>query len=366
MTRLRDRGGASPETLHELTNGYVGPSKSPKQRPGTTWRFALPANTKGLCAYKNKLYVFSATPIAAGLTLPTPVNATHGTTTTGGSLVAGTYWYRVSAINDQGETLASTETSMVVPAGTATNTVVVNWTAVVTPAGVSPVTRYKIYGRTTGVEQLMQTVGLVTTWTDDGTVAPVGPLPATNTTSSYVISTLRHPSSTFTGKLLDIHYAQSFLGYLYVVAEFDDGQIFHYWLQVKSNWLASHAYQPNETVQPTTPNGYYYQATSGLNPLAWAPAVKRAVNDVVQPTKTTGWIYTCTAVTGNNPVSGATEPVWPQVNGATVIEFVEAAPVTPPIPPVTPAPNPGDYGNPGGAGGGGGSGGWHNPPPRFR
>lgn len=115
--------------------------------------------------------------------LPTPVNAAFGTATTGGSLPAGTYYYRVSAVNAYGETLASTETSQVVPAGTATNTVTVNWTAVTVPDGVSTVTGYKVYGRTTGAELLLASVGLVTTYVDTGSLTPAGALPTTNTTA---------------------------------------------------------------------------------------------------------------------------------------------------------------------------------------
>ena len=115
--------------------------------------------------------------------LPSPVNAAFSTATIGGSLAAGTYYYRVSAINANGETLASTETSQVVPAGTSTNTVTVNWVAVTPPAGVAAVTGYRIYGRTTGTELFLASVGLVTTYVDTGALTPAGALPATNTTS---------------------------------------------------------------------------------------------------------------------------------------------------------------------------------------
>lgn len=116
--------------------------------------------------------------------LPTPVNAAFSTATTGGTLVPGTYYYRVSAINANGETLASAETSQVVPPGTNTNTVTVNWSAVTVPSGVSTVTGYRIYGRSIGAELLIATVGLVTTYVDTGGVTPVGALPLLNTTAA--------------------------------------------------------------------------------------------------------------------------------------------------------------------------------------
>jgi hypothetical protein len=112
-----------------------------------------------------------------GDAIVTPVNAAFSTATTGGSLVAATYWYRVAAINSRGRTIASTETSQVVPAGTSTNTVTVNWGAVTGATG------YGVYGRTTGAEQLIADVGAVTTYVDTGSITPSGALPTANTTS---------------------------------------------------------------------------------------------------------------------------------------------------------------------------------------
>lgn len=109
-------------------------------------------------------------------TLSTPVNAAFSTASTGGSLVPGTYYYRVSALGAAGETLASTETSQVVGAGTNTNKVTVNWGAVTNATG------YKVYGRTTGAELLIATVGAVTTYVDTGAITPAGALPVANTT----------------------------------------------------------------------------------------------------------------------------------------------------------------------------------------
>lgn len=111
-------------------------------------------------------------------TLATPVNAALSTASTGGSLAAGTYWYRVTATNDIGETLGSTETSQVVPAGTSTNTVTVNWNSVTGATG------YKVYGRTSGGELFIASVGAVATYTDTGSITPSGALPSSNTTGT--------------------------------------------------------------------------------------------------------------------------------------------------------------------------------------
>lgn len=64
MTRLRDKGGASPETLYELTNAYINASRSPTQRPGTTWTYQFGANTHGLVAFQGIFYAFTDNPAA--------------------------------------------------------------------------------------------------------------------------------------------------------------------------------------------------------------------------------------------------------------------------------------------------------------
>src|SRR3546814_14212533 len=87
-----------------------------------------------------------------------PVNAGFATATTRGTIAAGTHYYRVSALDGAGgETLASAETSQVTTG--ATSTVTVNWTKVTGATG------YKVYGRATGAEQLIATVGDVATYT---------------------------------------------------------------------------------------------------------------------------------------------------------------------------------------------------------
>lgn len=122
------------------------------------------------------LAAFDAT---AGLT--TPTNDTFITAGTGGTLVhSTTYYYRVSALNAYGETLASTETSLATASnGSAdTSTITVKWLAVAGATG------YKVYGRSTGAELLIGTVGAVLLFVDTGAVTPAGALPAANTTAA--------------------------------------------------------------------------------------------------------------------------------------------------------------------------------------
>lgn len=113
------------------------------------------------------------------LTTPTGVTATPFAA--GGTLASGTYGYRVSAINIYGETLASATTSAVVTGPT--GRVDLSWSAVAPAEGASPVTGYKVYGRTGGSELLIATTAAgTTTYSDTGSVTPSGALPAANTT----------------------------------------------------------------------------------------------------------------------------------------------------------------------------------------
>lgn len=86
-----------------------------------------------------------------------------GLVETAGFLPANTYYYQVSAINSVGETLASIEDDVTI---SATKGVQITWGAV------DGATGYKIYGRSGGANLLINTVGEVTTWTDDGTFSP--------------------------------------------------------------------------------------------------------------------------------------------------------------------------------------------------
>lgn len=98
-----------------------------------------------------------------------------------GTLAAGTYYYRVSATNWRGETLACAE---VASAAIADNkSVDLSWDAVTGAAA------YKVYGRTTGAELLIATT-TTNSYTDTGAVTPAGALPTADTTAmsagSYV------------------------------------------------------------------------------------------------------------------------------------------------------------------------------------
>ncbi len=135
INRLRDKGNASKDSLYDLLNGYVTQTNSIKPRPGTRLSYSLPTGTKGLCAFHEKLHVFSSEVV-------------------------------------------------------------------------------------------------------------------TSLDAMVVINVLRHPTSPLL-PLLEIHFAAPFLGYLYVAAEWLNGDVFHYWLQENNPWQADHVYLEGEIVQPT-------------------------------------------------------------------------------------------------------------------
>lgn len=105
-----------------------------------------------------------------------PGQPASSTSTTGGTLAAATYSYRVSAVVDGIETQASTAKTQATT-GT-TSTVTIDWTAVAN----SRASAHKVYGRVGGSELLIATVAMPTvTYVDTGSVTPAGALPAATT-----------------------------------------------------------------------------------------------------------------------------------------------------------------------------------------
>lgn len=136
----------------------------------------------------------------------------------------------------------------------------------------------------------------------------------------FELHVVTHPTDA-TQALAAIHVAAPFMGFLYVVAEFDNGDVFHFWLQSGGEWAADTIYYRGDVRQPTVANGLLYKAerASPANP-AWEAGVTHEIGDIVEPTVENGFYYTVTAVYGNSPSSGQVEPTWPTDEGATVDE----------------------------------------------
>lgn len=229
IQRLREKGGASAESLFDLVNGYVTAQRTVRSRPGTAHVTTLPAGTKGLMAFAGKLVVFA-------------------------------------------------------------------------------------------IERLEVSNPLIE------------------------VEVVAHPTEPRMA-LVEILFAEPFLGYPYVVAEFADGSTHHYWLQRREPWAAGTVYAPGDVVEPTTPNGFAYRARAidTESALLWAPNVARAVADEVVPTTGGRWIHEVIAVAGDSPRSGATEPTWASVEGGITIEEADnpADPATNPPPTTAPPPSTG-------------------------
>lgn len=144
------------------------------------------------------------------------------------------------------------------------------------------------------------------------------------------VHVLRHPTGGVAA-LTAIHKVFAFLGRLYVVAEFADGVVRHYYLNTSSAspWQANTPYRSGSRVVPTTQNGFEYEASpaGGVSaPDAWRPNVEvpMGVGDppfYVQPTIANGFKYYVNAAFGTTPFKTSNhEPNWPLVEFETVLE----------------------------------------------
>lgn len=112
--------------------------------------------------------------------LAAPVQSAPATATTGGTLAAATYYYVVTALNANGETIASNELSVVTTGTTSANTV--SWAAVTGATG------YRIYrGTAAGIYDGYVEVGAVTSYVDTGSALTAGSPPASNTTGGALV-----------------------------------------------------------------------------------------------------------------------------------------------------------------------------------
>lgn len=180
-----------------------------------------------------------------------------------------------------------------------------------------------------------------------------GTFPATD--PPVVVHRLRHPTGG-SAQLARVHAAFPFLGRLYVVAEFTDGVVRHYYLESPPHWTENQALNVGDRLQPTAANGFYYEvvglAGGAAMPNAWRPNTEVTVGEFRQPSVYNGFKYEIILATGTAPYRTSNhEPVWPEENLATVLErrYI-TEPQEPPTdepeaPPEPPPPSPpGDYG----------------------
>jgi hypothetical protein len=190
--------------------------------------------------------------------------------------------------------------------------------------------------------------------------------PQSHSVPNLVVNVLKHPSGG-AATISKITSVFPFYGRIYVVAKFTDGVVRHYWLENPEAWAAAHVYDVygntsgrSSTVQPTSPNGYYYDVTlSARVDLKWAKNTEKVANDIVQPTTYNGMYFILSGSSGTPIKTSNTEPSWPNydaamVPGAVVIERrwlsdPDQAPGVP-TPSTPPDPSAGNGGPGGGAG----------------
>ncbi len=112
------------------------------------------------------------------------------------------------------------------------------------------------------------------------------------------------------------------MGFPYVVAQFSDGDIFHYWLQNNGVWTSSTDYTSASIVLPPVLNGLAYQGVRDFpSQPSWTADTIIASASYVEPNTATGFAYQAIAVAGSPAHTGAVEPVWPTTAGAIIQEF---------------------------------------------
>lgn len=139
--------------------------------------------------------------------------------------------------------------------------------------------------------------------------------------TGYVLNVLSDPNNT-SASPTKIWFAKPFMGFPYVVAQFSNGDVFHYWLQNNGTWTSTTDYTSASIVLPPVLNGLAYQGVRDFpaNPL-WTADTIIASGSYIEPNTATGFCYQAVAVAGSPVHTGAAEPVWPTVAGGIVQEF---------------------------------------------
>jgi hypothetical protein len=386
MSRLRTKGAALKSTLYQLTNGYVTAAQTVKVRPGTfrtanLGAYGIAGVSKGLVAYKDSMHIFShvAGSVPDGFTLhvlnhpaatttsPASLtdyfitkgtfNAPPATVQVGGNTQAGIIRAGgVGEVPGAGFALAALTTSGFATHGSIAATTVSGAAieAIFYTASDSiddPSTLYVVmnttydYSSPRAFVYTKQGGGTNTVSIEAGNLTSVletgklefawdvsGALPDFSATSPLV--QFGGGGDIIPIPLKEIHFAAPYMGFLYVVAEFDVdsnteaewGSTYHYWLRNVGEWTADTVYTIGDLIEPTTPNGFTYRAAriSAPNP-AWSAQTLHAVDDVIEPTVANGYFFTAIETDGANPVSGTVEPTWPTTTDATVAEDSETA-----------------------------------------
>lgn len=342
IDRLRTKGGARADSLYELQNGVVTDRATVKARPGTIRKKTLPAGTVGLVAFDSCLHVFASEYIDIAQSITVTIGESGGRYGWNSLVPYGSVDPASPTIEGQNIEAIYWDTAFFfIVVDVASPDALVNDVRVET--GVAGVYITLAAEDATIGEGYHRWSTAAIDWDD----AIAGDRTINSVDSPCIeLDILLHPADP-AAAVSEIHFAAPFLGALYVVAEFDSGEIFDYWLQNADAWEAAEEYSVNELVVPNTSNGLAYRATrAGTGYPAWRPGVARTAGngssidpDVIEPTVYNEYYYTATDTGGDNPRSGSAEPTWPTNNGEAIIEntdgFEAVTPeaVAPPTPP---------------------------------
>ena len=372
ISRLRTKGGARADTLYDLVNGYCTDEGTIVSRQATRRIAKLRPSTRGLCSYNGQLHTFcyQSVYVPDGFVLniivhPDIINEDDPADFT---MVAAKYEatpvYDVYIGADLDGTIDGGGTY-----GSITPTTLTNGAVIVSfyTRGLDPLTsaiRIRLateagepapsdsfqsftFTDTHGIERTFDIADSYDpagydggTWREWTWNLPDDPAEVFTPGDSYTITFDETTATTTSVKgntipLEKIHFAEPFMGALYVIAEFSNGNVYHYWLQEGEQWQANKVYKSGDIVYPATPTGIVYRASrlGSANP-AWAPNVLRYDGtegssyepSIIEPTVYNDYYYTCIAATGASPRSGTIEPDWPTEDGATVIESADNPP----------------------------------------
>ncbi len=125
----------------------------------------------------------------------------------------------------------------------------------------------------TGTKGLRSGISKLNTFFESGTITHANPL--------FRANKIQYPGSS--SAVTKVWYCDSFGGYLYVAAEYANGDVRHHWLDDPGAWAATTVYALNALRRPVTANGLQYKVTTG-------------------------------------GTSAGVEPTWPTTYGATVVD----------------------------------------------
>ena len=297
INRLRVKGGASASQLYDLQNAYITNAGSIVPREGTIRTATLTSQTIGLAAANGTFNIFAP---YAGLSPPVQ-NAIVSTTTGGdGSFVSGTYYYFEVTANDPSgnETSVSNEQNVL-----ATGT---HFSATISWLQVPGAASYNVYfSSSSGAEAnwFNSIVGnsFLTTRTSlyTGHAAPVTNGTIVSAPAGFTLNILSDPHDR-TQALEKIWFAKPFMGFEFVVAEFANSDVVHYWLQNDGAWTSSTDYTTASIVLPPVLNGLAYQAVRHFPPQPlWTPETAITPGQYVEPNSPTGFAYQAVNVPGS-------------------------------------------------------------------